>query len=153
MEGGVPFYLPQYRKDHDSADRLRSSYLPLFPGYVFFRATGAQRLLALRSNVIVTTLEVADQPLLEAELESLWRLQQSGACLVPHPYLGPGDRVRITDGPFKGLTGTVLREKGQLWLVVSVTLLRRAVAAELERSALEPARETAPARRTAAAWT
>jgi hypothetical protein len=44
------------------------------------------------------------------------------------------------DGPLRGWTGTVLREKGRLRLVVSVTMLRQAVAAEIDREALAPAR-------------
>lgn len=137
---GVGFYLPQSEKEVRRNGRTFVSHLPLFPGYLFFRGPAAARLAALRSDLIVQVLPVADQDGLERELESLWRLQQSGAPLVSHPYLGPGDEVEIVDGPLRGWTGTVLREKGRLRLVVSVTLLRQAVAAELDRDALVPAR-------------
>jgi len=83
---------------------------------------------------------VCDQERLQEELESLWRLQQAGAPLVSHPYLEAGDEVEIVDGPFRGSTGTVLREKGRLRLVVSVTFLRQSVAAELDREVLAPLR-------------
>jgi transcription antitermination factor NusG len=136
----VGFYLPQSEKEVRRNGRTFVSHLPLFPGYLFFRGTAAERLGALRSNLIVQVLPVADQDGLARELESLWRLQQSGAPLVPHPYLGPGDEVEIVDGPLRGWTGTVLREKGRLRLVVSVTMLRQAVAAEIDREALAPAR-------------
>jgi transcription antitermination factor NusG len=97
-------------------------------------------------------LEVLDQPRLDAELRALWRLQESGASLVPHPYLGPGDAVEVVEGPFRGLSGTVLREKGRTRLVVAVTFLRQSVAAEFEREALAPARRmTGPRRQLGAA--
>lgn len=135
---GVGFYLPLERKEVRRHGRLLVSHLPLFPGYLFFRGTAADRVAALRSHVIVSLLEVRDQEVLAGELANLWSIQQAGLPLVAHPWLGPGDEVRIVDGPFKGWTGTVLREKGRLRLVVSVTFLRQSVAAELAREAVAP---------------
>jgi transcriptional antiterminator RfaH len=138
LQHGVPFYLPLAEKQVRRAGRRFVSHLPLFPGYLFFRGTPEERRIALGSDRIVSVLDVCDQPLLDAELRSLWRLQESGAPLVPIPYLGPGDAVEVIEGPFRGLSGTVLREKGRSRLVVSVTFLRQSVAAELERAALAP---------------
>jgi transcription antitermination factor NusG len=149
-EQSVAYYLPQYEKTVRRAGRTFVSYLPLFPGYVFFRGSAAERRQALQSNVIVQVLEVRDQGRLEGELAALWRLQSSGAPLVPWQYLGPGDEVEITDGPFRGLTGTVLREKGALRLVVSVTFLRQSVAAEIDREIVAPLAPAAGAQRRAA---
>jgi transcription antitermination factor NusG len=136
----VGFYLPQAEKRVRRAGRTFVSSLPLFPGYLFFRGGAEARREALRSNLIVEVLPVLDQAGLEAELLSLWQLQQSGAPLVSHPYLEIGDEVEIVDGPLKGWTGTVLREKGRLRLVVSVTFLRQSVSAEMDREALMPLR-------------
>lgn len=149
-EQSVAHYLPQYEKTIRRAGRTFVSYLPLFPGYVFFRGTAAERRQALTTNVIVQVLEVRDQAQLEGELTALWRLQSSGAPLVPWQYLGPGDEVEITDGPFRGLTGTVLREKGALRLVVSVTFLRQSVAAEIDREVVAPLAPASGAQRRAA---
>jgi transcription antitermination factor NusG len=137
---GVGFYLPQAEKRTRRAGRTFVSSLPLFPGYLFFRGTAEARKTTLRSDLIVQILAVPDQERLQAELASLWRLQLAGAPLVPHPYLGAGDAVEIVDGPLKGWTGTVLREKGRLRLVVSVSFLRQSVAAELDREMLAPLR-------------
>jgi len=137
-EHGVAFYLPCQAKEVRRQGRRLTSYLPLFPGYVFFRGDASERLAALRSRVVAQTLEVVDQGQLEEELDSIWRLQRSGLPLVPHPYLGPGDEVEILEGPLQGFTGTVLREQGRLRLVVAVTLLRRAVSTVLDRDILAP---------------
>src|SRR5262245_11980370 len=64
----VPFYLPQGPKETRRGGRRFVSYLPLFPGYFFFRGTGPQRTAVLRSNVVVRLLEVPDQELLTREL-------------------------------------------------------------------------------------
>ncbi|HEV8577575.1 MAG TPA: transcription termination/antitermination NusG family protein [Thermoanaerobaculia bacterium] len=147
---GVGFYLPQTEKRTRRAGRTFVSSLPLFPGYLFFRGTAEARRAALRSDLIVQVLSVADQARLQSELASLWRLQEAGAPLISHPYLGAGDEVEILEGPLQGWTGTVLREKSRLRLVVSVTFLRQSVAAELDREALAPLRPYRTARTAAA---
>ena len=141
----VGFYLPQATKQTLRGGRTFVSSLPLFPGYLFFRGPAAARLEALRSNLVVQVLPVAGQEELQRELASLWQLQQSGAPLVSLPYLAVGDEVEVMDGPFQGWTGRVLREKGRLRLVVSITLLRQSVAAELDREVLAPLRPRPPA--------
>ena len=148
---GVGFYLPQAEKQVRRAGRTLVSSLPLFPGYLFFRGPAEARREALRSNLIVQVLPVLDQEGLHGELASLWRLQEAGAPLVPHPYIDVGDEVEVMDGPFRGWTGKVLREKGRLRLVVSITLLRQSVAAELDREVLAPLRPRPAALRMAAA--
>jgi transcription antitermination factor NusG len=144
----VGFYLPQEKKQTLRAGRSFVSSLPLFPGYLFFRGPAAVRLEALQSKLIVQVLPVLDQEELQRELVSLWRLQQSGAPLVAVPYLEVGDEVEVMDGPFRGWTGKVLREKGRLRLVVSIILLRQSVAAELDREALAPLRQRSPVSRS-----
>ena len=134
----VPFYLPKIEKRSFRSGRVFKSYVPLFTGYVFCRGDRNERLAALQSNVVTRILAVEDQLALHRELADLRRLQESGVVLIPHPYLGPGDRVEIGAGPFKGYRGKVLREKGKLRLVVSVSLLQRSVAAEFDRDALRP---------------
>ena len=136
----VGFYLPQAEKRTRRAGRTFVSSLPLFPGYLFFRGPAEARRTALRSDLIVEVLPVLDQRGLDGELRNLRLLQETGAPLVPFPWLEPGDEVEIVDGPFRGVTGTVLREKGPLRLVVSVTFLRQSVAAEIDREAVVPLR-------------
>lgn len=135
---GVPYYLPQRERKTRRAGRTFVSYLPLFPGYLFFRGTDDDRHAALRSNLVAQVIDVVDQPLLDAELGRLRALQESGFPLVCHPYVETGSAVSITDGPFRGCEGTVLRAKGQLRIVVSISLLRTSVAIEIDREALTP---------------
>jgi transcription antitermination factor NusG len=55
---------------------------------------------------------------------------------VPCEPLAPGDAVRIVEGPFKGYTGVIVRGADRPRLVVSISILRKAVAVELERVAV-----------------
>jgi transcription antitermination factor NusG len=136
----VPFYLPQREKRIRRAGRAFVSYLPLFPGYLFFRGSAAQRSAALRSNLIVKILDVTDQSLLARELLQIRHLQETGADLVPYHDLVPGDPVRVIEGPFSGYTGVVLRARGRMRLLVSISMLRQAVAVEFEREVVAPIR-------------
>ena len=138
LQWNVPYYLPQREHRFRAGDRIRTSYLPLFTGYVFFRGDLSTRVTALRSNLTVNLIDAPDQEQLATELRSLWLLQTTGEPLVPHPYLGPGDEVEVVAGSLKGYRGVVLREKGRYRLVVSITLLRQSVSAELDREALVP---------------
>ncbi len=136
LQDGTAFYVPQRRKTVKRAGRKFSSYLPLFPGYVFFCGSLAQRAAALHSRLLVGVLEVADQSVLRAELSALRALQQAGANFVPLEELHPGDPVRVTEGPFQGYSGIVLRGQTQLRLVVSISMLRKTVAVEFDREVL-----------------
>ena len=151
LQREIPFYLPNREKEIRRNGRRAISHLPLFSGYVFFCGRRGERVEALRSNLIVQLLEVQDQDLLHHELTDLYHLQQSGMPLILYPFLGPGDVVEVNEGPFKGYRGRVLREKGQLRLVVSISLLRRSVAVELDRELLTPIRVSRLAPRPATA--
>jgi transcription antitermination factor NusG len=134
---GVPFYLPQREKTIRRKSRTLVSHLPLFPGYVFFRGSLGERQAALRSRLLVQVLEVPNQPLLHRELAQLYVLQQSGATFVPYEEFRSGDPVRVMEGPFQGYSGVVIRPKARLRLMVSITMLRKTVAVELDREVLE----------------
>lgn len=136
----VPFYLPQTEKLLDSGARRRRSHLPLFPGYVFFRGGRDDRARALTSGVVVSVLEVVDQDRLGAELAQIHDLQQRGARLVPHSAFSPGDPVDIREGAFRGYRGKVIREKDEVRLLISVSVLQRTVVVDLDREAVGPAR-------------
>jgi transcription antitermination factor NusG len=129
---------PQSAIRNPQSARVRVSHTPLFPGYVFLRAAAAQRVDALRSNVIVSLLEVTDQGSLAGELGQIHALQQAGAILVPFPWLAVGDAVRIRDGAFRGWRGVIVKEKGAERLVVSVSMIMRSVLVELGRENVVP---------------
>ena len=137
-QNGVPFYLPQRERRVRRGGRTLTSYLPLFGGYVFFRGLSRERLEALRSQFLVGVLAVEAQELLTGELARLRSLQGLGASLALGAPLTPGEAVKITDGPFRGYRGIVISEKGRQRLVVSVTMLARAVFVEFEKGIVTP---------------
>jgi transcription antitermination factor NusG len=136
----IPFYLPQMEKRNRRSGRTFVSYLPLFAGYVFFRGDREQKLRTLKSNVVVSVLEPADQAEISQELRQLHQLQLTEAELTPHPFVAPGDTVLITEGAFEGYRGVVVKEKGKMRLIVSVSFIRQSVALEIDRESIRPQR-------------
>jgi transcription antitermination factor NusG len=68
-------------------------------------------------------------PVPDEEIASLQILVSSETGVLPYPYLREGERVFITKGPLKGVTGVLLRVDVCRWrLVVSVHLMNRSVA-------------------------
>jgi transcription antitermination factor NusG len=135
----VPFYLPCRERRAQRSGRTFISYIPLFPGYVFFRGTAGQRQAAMRSNLVVHILQVRDQALLDSELSQIRHLQEAGADLLPYADLVSGDPVYVREGVFKGYTGVVLRPRGRQRLLVSISMLRQNIAVEFEREVVAPA--------------
>ncbi len=72
----------------------------------------------------------------------------------PHPFLNCGDLVRVKTGALKGLEGFLVRKKGLTRLIISVSLLERSVAAEVDAGTVERVADsqarTAPAKVLAA---
>lgn len=117
---------------------------PMFPGYLFvhhavekrsyveiMKARGLVRILGERWDRLTA---IAD-----AEIEAIQRLGETGLAVVPYPYLREGQRVRITEGPLAGVEGILVRNRPkQGLLVLSVDLLQRSVAVEIECNAVDP---------------
>ncbi len=138
-EYGIGYYLPQTEKRTRRSNRTFVSFLPLFPGYVFFRGEEAERARAIRSNLAVNILTPVDQDGIHGELKQLHDLQMANGRLIPYPEVAPGDAVLITDGVFAGYRGVVMKEKGSERLIVSVAFIRQSVAVEIDREGVKPA--------------
>ncbi len=131
-ERGTKYYLPLYGRDWVNRGRRFSSYLPLFPGYVFLFGDTDDRLSALETNLVAHAIPVDDQEQLYNDLARVHSLLTSGAAVTPEDRLGPGDMVQIIRGPLAGLEGKVIRRGKHLKFIIEVQFLRRAVSAEIE---------------------
>lgn len=144
---GLSFFLPVYQRQWRSSGRRQSSFLPLFPGYVFLWGDDEARIAALTTNLIVNVLREADQGRLEADLRRVNRLMECGSPLTPEDRLEAGTPVTLTTGPFRGLEGKILRRGQDLRFVVEVQFLQRGVSVEIDGRMMEPlnARQAAAA--------
>jgi len=138
---GIECFLPVYKSVRHWKDRRKELELPLFPGYVFVHLALKERLQVLRLAGVIEFVSVGARPaaLPESEIEAL-RNGLHYACAQPHSYLRVGRRVRVHSGPLAGLEGILLRKKEKLRVVVSIELIHRSIAVEIDEDAIEPVR-------------
>ena len=132
---GLESFLPLYRVRRHWSDRIKSVDLPLFPGYVFCRFAYASRLPVLNTPGVRSVVGFANAPapIADQEISRIQAIQASGLPAQPWPYVQVGQMARIEYGSLAGLEGVLIREKDSLRVVVSVELLQRAVAIEIDR--------------------
>ena len=141
-ERAVEHYLPVYETVHRWKDRRMRLELPLFPGYVFVHLALRDRLRVLQTPSVVRLVGFGGQPaaLADQEIDALRRGLTHEMRIEPHPYLKVGQRVRVKTGPLQGLQGILVRKKNVSRFVISLDLIMRSVAAEIDVAELEPVR-------------
>ncbi len=128
-------FLPLYEAVHRWKDRRVLVSLPLFPGYLFVRIV-----LPEHRKPVVTVPGVVNlvgrpgcpTPIEDHEIEALRLCSVRGQSMLPHPYLTVGRLVRVSNGPLADMEGILLRRKGKSRLILSVKLIARAVAVEVD---------------------
>jgi transcription antitermination factor NusG len=136
----VEHFLPLYETARRWKDRWVRLQLPLFPGYVFVRLALRDRLQVLQVPGIANLVGCGGTPtsLPREEIDALRTSLGNGVHAEPHPYLRAGQRVRVRAGPLAGMDGILLRRKSGPRLVISIELIQRAVAVEIESNEMEP---------------
>ena len=127
----------------------------MFPGYLFLRHSldKASYVEVMKTNGLTRILgERWDRPAIvaEAEIDAIRRVLDAGLPVLPHSYLEQGHRVRIIQGPLAGVEGILVHNKlHKGLLVVSVELLQRSVAVEVDCTFVVPVGGTMAAAGTA----
>jgi transcription antitermination factor NusG len=136
---GFETFLPLYSALHRWKNGVKQLSVPLFPGYVFLRGPLERWLPVLTTPGIHTVVGFGGKPAMipRSEIEAIRRVVESSVRAEPHPFIRCGDRVRIKSGPLQGLEGVLLRKKGQWKLLLSVEMLERSVAVEVDVTAVE----------------
>jgi len=136
----VRFYTPlAASRSRSGTGRVRTAYVPLFPGYVFLHGDEDDRHTAMTTNCVLRWLAVPDQDTLTHDLRQISRLIRSGAPLHPVDRMLAGTPVEITHGPLAGLEGKVIRRNQQSTLLIEVHFLQRGASVEIEDWMVEPA--------------
>ena len=137
---GFEEFLPAYQTRRRWSDRVREVHAPLFPGYVFARLDPSNRfpILTIPSVVEIVSVAKTPIPIPEAEIDAVRLVLQTGAHCGPWPLLKAGQMVRIERGPLAGLEGVLLQLKNRYRLVISVSILQRGVAVEVDLDSIRP---------------
>jgi transcription antitermination factor NusG len=136
---GFDIFLPLYTAAHRWKDRTKQLSLPLFTCYVFVRGGLERRVQILTTPGVHSFVGCAGRAaeIPETDMEALFRMVDSSLRVEPHPFLKCGDRVRVKSGPLEGIEGILLRKKNLFRLVLSVEMLQKAVAVEVDISIVE----------------
>jgi len=136
---GFQIFLPMYDAVHRWVDRSKRVSSPLFPGYVFFVDQTDRRLQVLATPGVHAILMTGAVPAIVPgeEVAAIRRALESPFQVEPHEFLQNGDLVRVMSGPLVGLEGIVSRKKDSCRLVLSIRMLGRSAAVEIDSAALE----------------
>ena len=138
---GYAAFSPTYCSRRNRSDRTVELEMPLFPGYVFCQFDPSFRLPILKTPGVVTIVGAGNipQPIDDVEISSIRKITMAGGGLAkPWPFFREGQTVRIEAGPLCGVEGKLIRVKNRSRLVVSVTLLKRSIAVEIDEESLRP---------------
>ena len=134
----IEHFLPLYTSLRRWKDRRVKLEMPLFPGYVFVRTALQNRMHVLQVPGVARLVgfDGTAAALPEDEIEALRMSLGNRLRVEPYPYLTAGRRVRVQAGPLVGLTGIVVRRKGGARFVVTLDLIQRSVAVEVNEDDL-----------------
>jgi len=139
---GFDVFLPLYTAACRRKDRTKQIQLPLFPCYVFLRGGLHRRVDVISTPGIHSFVESGGRPaaIPPAEIDAIRLVVETKAAGVePHPFLRCGDWVRITSGALAGVEGILAQQKNIFRLVLSVEMLGKSVAVEVDSFAIERA--------------
>jgi transcription antitermination factor NusG len=129
--------LPCYQKAHKYRGKTVVFQKPLFPGYLFLQITEAQRGPVLQSKHVANLLTVIDQDLLVRQLEEILRALATDMEIRLAPSIGEGMRVKIKNGPLRGIEGWVEKRYGMSTVLLRLDFISQAAAVKLEAGDLE----------------
>jgi transcription antitermination factor NusG len=137
-------FLPKFEAWTRRAGTQCVAGTPLFPGYLFLRhALDKESYVEVRKarGLVAILGDGWDRPAIlpDSEIDSIRRMAGARVPAAAHPYLKEGRRVRVTRGSLAGLEGILVQLKmKQGLLVLSLNLLQRSVAVEVDCTAVEP---------------
>jgi transcription antitermination factor NusG len=142
-ERGIEAFLPLYASLRRWKNRCQKSLeLPLFPNYIFVRIEPREHVQVLAVPGVVSMVgfgrTLAELP--DDEIDALRRGVAEGK-IEPHPYLTVGERVRIKAGPMTGLEGVLVRMKSNFRVVLTLDVIMKSIAVEVDIDDLEPVKD------------
>jgi transcription antitermination factor NusG len=144
----VETFLPVYTARRQWKDRIHEAEEPLFCGYVFCQFDPTVRLPILMTPGVVSVVSYGKipAPLADEEIAAVRTMTESRVRAEPWPHPQIGSRVQIERGPLAGLVGVLVSVKSSLRFVVSVNLIQRSIAAEVDGEMLGFPVKTLPRR-------
>ncbi len=129
----VEYYLPTITKVKQWSDRKKKITEPVIRGYIFIYADEKQRLVTLEQQSVVRCVFEAGRPakIPSWQMENLMKMMKTDSEFFVHEGITKGTKVRMINGPFEGIVGTVQEFDEGKSIAVSIDLLNRSIIARL----------------------
>jgi transcription antitermination factor NusG len=110
---------------------------PLFPGILFLRGSLDDANVANQTNRVAQIIHVPDQQQVDQELHNLYTAMSSEGPFSSYPYLRTGVRVRVREGPLRGLEGVIEDVNHRNRIIFQVEALGQAASMEIDPALLD----------------
>lgn len=145
-ERGFESYLPVVPRVRQWKDRKKMVDFPLFPSYVFGRFTLAQvhGVLTTRGVSTIVRANGYPTPIPDADIKNVQRfaeaIAQTGVQPDQRPFLVAGQWVKVLEGPFEGVEGVVVEQRGRKRVLVGVEAIGQGLEIDIDARLLRPIR-------------
>lgn len=142
LKNNIETFLPLREVVSQWKDRRKKVHIPLFPGYIFVRIfdSDSWSILSILNTKGVVRILGSNGSFLAVpaqQIDSVKRLVEANVEYDPYQYLVEGKEVTLVNGPLHGVTGKILKRKGQNWLIVSIDIIKRSVSVKVDPADVE----------------
>ena len=125
----VEHYLPTFTTMKQWSDRKKKITEPLIRGYIFIYANELERLASVEQPSIVRCIFDGGHPasIPDWQIDNIKKMLTLDSEIIVYNGIVPGTKVKIKNGPFEGVVGTVTNNEMERSISISIDLLNRSV--------------------------
>jgi transcription antitermination factor NusG len=131
---GFTVFYPCYQERRRWSDRVKVTSLALFGGYLFCQSEPHAVGKVMMAPTVIRVVGDGRVPIAvpSPHIEAIRRIVETRLPVEPWNGIQAGQPVRVESGPLRGLEGIVLMVRNRHRLVVSIPMLERSVAVEID---------------------
>ena len=138
----IEVFLPKILVRSKRRDRKLMIRVPVFPGYLFVKSdmNPHEQVEIVKTIGVVRFIGTKEGPVSvpDETIDSLKIMVNSESQITTGHRLVKGDKVMVVNGPFVGVIGTFITQKGKGRIVINVEALGQTAAVEVDESDIEP---------------
>ncbi|NNG26254.1 MAG: UpxY family transcription antiterminator [Ignavibacteriaceae bacterium] len=125
----VEHFLPTITRLKQWSDRKKKVTEPLIRGYIFIYVNEKQRLVSVEQPSIVRCIFDGGHPasIPDWQIDNIKKMLTLDSEIIVYNGIVPGTKVKIKNGPFEGVVGTVTNNEMERSISISIDLLNRSV--------------------------
>lgn len=143
-ERKIECFLPLRETIRQWKDRRKKVKLPLFNGYIFVKIPLKDRIKVLEVDGVVRLVGFKSEPspIPDDQIDAVKAFISNSRDLFPVPYLKVGQRVKVINGPLRGVEGILIKKQNQFRLIISIDLIMQSVAVNIDARDVIPVSST-----------